>query len=166
MSDKKKILMIGQFPPHIGGVGVHIHSLAKAIVKRGDEVDVLTYPHNDIKDIYIDNNTNNDNTTHINNTNKKNSKNKIKVHGTFGINICGLRSLFFTLSGTIKAINLIRKNKIDIIHGHYLFPSGLVAVLAGKITKTPVFVTAHGSDMFCLYKQHSFMRPVVKYVLK
>ncbi|MGL6299067.1 MAG: glycosyltransferase, partial [Methanobacteriaceae archaeon] len=46
------------------------------------------------------------------------------------------------------------------------FPSGLVAVLAGKITKTPVFVTAHGSDMFCLYKQHSFMRPVVKYVLK
>ena len=24
-----KIAMVGQFPPHVGGVGVHIHTLSK-----------------------------------------------------------------------------------------------------------------------------------------
>ena len=46
-----KIAMVGQFPPHIGGVGVHIHTLSKELVKQGHEVYVITYPHKDIKDI-------------------------------------------------------------------------------------------------------------------
>ena len=28
-----KIAMVGQFPPHVGGVGVHIHTLSKELVK-------------------------------------------------------------------------------------------------------------------------------------
>jgi N-acetyl-alpha-D-glucosaminyl L-malate synthase BshA len=138
-----KIAMIGQFPPHIGGVGVHIHSLSKELVKNGDEVFVITYPHKDIMDI-----------------------DGIKVIGTKGPNIAGFRSLFFLFIGTIQLIRLIRKYNIDIIHGHYLFPSGLVAVLAGLFTKKKVYVTAHGSDMFCLYKQHFFIKPIIKFVLK
>ena len=27
-----KIVMVGQFPPHIGGVGVHIHTLSKELI--------------------------------------------------------------------------------------------------------------------------------------
>ena len=26
-----KIAMVGQFPPHVGGVGVHIHTLSKKL---------------------------------------------------------------------------------------------------------------------------------------
>ncbi|MGN1185642.1 MAG: glycosyl transferase family 1, partial [Methanobrevibacter wolinii] len=33
-----KIAMVGQFPPHIGGVGVHINLLAHELVKRGHTV--------------------------------------------------------------------------------------------------------------------------------
>ena len=46
-----KFAMVGQFPPHIGGVGVHIHTLSKELIKQGHEVYVITYPHKDIKDI-------------------------------------------------------------------------------------------------------------------
>ena len=138
-----KIAMVGQFPPHIGGVGVHIHSLAKELVKNGEEVFVITYPHKDIKDI-----------------------DGIHVIGTYGPNIAGIRSLFFALFGTIQLIRIIKKYDIDIIHGHYLYPSGIVAVLASVFTKKKVYVTSHGSDMFCLYPQHKFMQPIIKFVLK
>ena len=40
-----KIAMVGQFPPHVGGVGVHIHTLSKRLVEMGHEVYVVTYPH-------------------------------------------------------------------------------------------------------------------------
>ncbi len=135
--------MVGQFPPHIGGVGVHIHSLAKELVKNGEEVFVVTYPHKDIKDI-----------------------DGIHVIGTYGPDIAGIRSLFFAIFGTIQLIRIVRKYDIDIIHGHYLYPSGLAATLAGIFTKKKVYVTAHGSDMFCLYPKHKFMQPIIKFVLK
>ena len=146
-----KIAMVGQFPPHIGGVGVHIHSLAKELVKNGEEVYVVTYPHKDIK--------NDPNHDYMN-------YDGIKVVGTKGINIPGLRSLFYTLFGTIQLIKLIKKYDIDIIHGHYVYPAGFIAVLAGIFTKKKVYITAHGSDMFCLYHQHKFMQPIIKFVLK
>lgn len=146
-----KIAMVGQFPPHIGGVGVHINSLSKELLKNGEEVFVITYPHKDIKNEvnkdYMDNNG-------------------IKVIGTRGINIPGLRSLFYVLFGTINLIRIVRKYSIDIIHGHYLYPAGLIAVLGGMFTKKKVYVTSHGSDMFCLYPQHKFMRPIIRFVLK
>lgn len=146
-----KIAMVGQFPPHIGGVGVHINSLSKELLKNGEEVFVITYPHKDIKNEinkdYMDNNG-------------------IKVIGTRGINIHGFRSLFYVLFGTINLIRIVRKYNIDIIHGHYLYPAGLIAVLGGMFTKKKVYVTSHGSDMFCLYPQHKFMRPIIRFVLK
>ncbi len=146
-----KIAMVGQFPPHIGGVGVHINSLSKELLKNGEEVFVITYPHKDIK----------------NEVNKDYMDNSgIKVIGTMGINIPGLRSLFYVLFGTINLIRIVRKYNIDIIHGHYLYPAGLIAVLGGIFTKKKVYVTSHGSDMFCLYPQHKFMRPIIRFVLK
>ena len=30
-----KIAMVGQFPPHFGGVGVHIHTLSKELGESG-----------------------------------------------------------------------------------------------------------------------------------
>ena len=65
-----KIAMVGQFPPHVGGVGVHIHTLSKELVKQGHEVYVITYPHKDIEDI-----------------------DGIHVIGTKGVNIPGIRGL-------------------------------------------------------------------------
>lgn len=46
-----RVCILGQYPPHIGGVSSHTYLLSQEIVKRGDEVYVLTYPHPDVKDL-------------------------------------------------------------------------------------------------------------------
>ena len=138
-----KIAMVGQFPPHIGGVGVHIHSLSKELIRQGHEVYVITYPHKDIKDI-----------------------DGIHVIGTKGVNIPGLRGLFFAINAKKELKELIEREDIDIIHGHYLFPAGWASVKAGKSTNTKTYVTSHGSDMFELYKKQAYTRPLIRKVLK
>ena len=135
--------MIGQFPPHFGGVGVHIHTLSKELVKQGHEVYVITYPHSDLADI-----------------------DGIHVIGTKGINIPGIRGLMFKKNAKKALENLLNDVDIDIIHGHYLFPAGAAAVEVGSKHKIKTYVTAHGSDMFEMYKKQSFMRPTIKKVLK
>ncbi|WP_432645480.1 glycosyltransferase family 4 protein [Methanobrevibacter sp.] len=138
-----KIAMVGQFPPHVGGVGVHIHTLSKKLVEKGHEVYVITYPHKDIKDI-----------------------DGIHVIGTKGFNFPGVRGLMFAKNAKKALENLLEKEDIDIIHGHYLFPAGAAAVEVGKEHNIKTYVTAHGSDMFELYKNHPFMRSTIKKVLK
>ena len=138
-----KIAMVGQFPPHFGGVGVHIHTLSKKLVEEGHEVFVITYPHKEIRDI-----------------------DGIHVIGTKGINLPGIRGLMFKNNAKKELEDLIKKEDIDIIHGHYLFPAGAAAVEVGIKHNIKTYVTAHGSDMFELYKSKPFMRPTIKKVLK
>lgn len=137
-----KIVMVGQFPPHFGGVGVHIHTLSKKLVECGNEVYVITYPHKDIKDI-----------------------DGIHVIGTKGINIPGVRGLMFKKNARKALEQLLEKVDIDIIHGHYIFPAGAAAVEVGKKHNIKTYVTAHGSDMFELYKSHPLMRSRIRNVL-
>lgn len=138
-----KIAMIGQFPPHIGGVGVHINSLAHELIKQGHTVYVITYPHKDIKDI-----------------------DGIHVIGTKGINIPGLRGIVFYINGKKELKKLCKKEDIDIIHGHYLVPAGLAAVEVGNELDIKTYVTAHGSDIFELYNKKSYSHHIIKKVLK
>ena len=138
-----KIAMVGQFPPHVGGVGVHIHTLSKELVKQGHEVYVITYPHKNIQDIE-----------------------GIHVIGTKGLNIPGVRGLMFKKNAKKALENLLQKEDIDIIHGHYLFPAGAAAVEVGNSHGIKTYVTAHGSDMFEVYKKQPLMRSTIKNVLK
>ena len=138
-----KIAMVGQFPPHAGGVGVHIHTLSKKLVEEGHEVYVITYPHKEIKDI-----------------------DGIHVIGTKGLNIPGVRGLMFKKNAKKALEELLEKEDIDIIHGHYLFPAGAAAVEVGNAHNIKTYVTAHGSDMFELYKSQPLMRSTIRNVLK
>ena len=138
-----KIAMVGQFPPHVGGVGVHIHTLSKKLVEEGHEVYVITYPHKEIKDI-----------------------DGIHVIGTKGLNIPGVRGLMFKKNAKKALEELLEKEDIDIIHGHYLFPAGAAAVEVGNAHNIKTYVTAHGSDMFELYKSQPLMRSTIRNVLK
>lgn len=135
--------MVGQFPPHVGGVGVHIHTLSKKLVEEGHEVYVITYPHKEIKDI-----------------------DGIHVIGTKGLNIPGVRGLMFKKNAKKALEELLEKEDIDIIHGHYLFPAGAAAVEVGNAHNIKTYVTAHGSDMFELYKSQPLMRSTIRNVLK
>lgn len=136
------ICLLGQFPPHIGGVSSHTYLLAQELIKRGDKVYVLTYPHQDIKDL-----------------------DGISVETAFTVNIKGLRGLLFFISALFKLFSMVRKYDIDIIHAHFLIPPGLIAVLVGRLTRKKVAVTVHGSDIF-IQAKNPILRSLIKYTLK
>jgi len=138
----KKVLLIGKFPPHLGGVASHAYNLAKQLKNKGYQITVITYPHDKIKDIE-----------------------DIKVSSAPTINIKGLRGLIFTLTATKKLIKIIREENIDIIHAHYIIPPGLIALLGSLITGKPYYVTVHGSDALILSSKN-LIKPIIKTILK
>jgi glycosyltransferase involved in cell wall biosynthesis len=113
------------------------------LVEEGHDVYVITYPHKEIRDI-----------------------DGIHVIGTKGLNIPGVRGLMFKKNAKKELEKLLEKEDIDIIHGHYLFPAGAAAVEVGKEHGIRTYVTAHGSDMFELYKSQPLMRSTLKNVLR
>ncbi len=58
-----------------------------------------------------------------------------------------LPMLVYMLSGFMKALHLCIREKPDIIHGNWIVPTGLIASLAGYLTRVPVINTARGMDM-------------------
>lgn len=137
-----KICILGHFPPHIGGVSSHTYLLSQELLKRGDEVYVLTYPHKDVYDL-----------------------DGIHVETAPTINIKGLRGFFFFLSATIKLIGMTRKYDLDLVHAHFLIPPGLIAVIASSVTGKKTAVTVHGSDIFIL-ASNPILRSIIKSILK
>lgn len=53
-------------------------------------------------------------------------------------------------------LGLIRGYKYDVIHAHYIFPSGLLALLYKKIWKKKLVVTSHGGDIDKMAKKNKF----------
>lgn len=137
-----KICILGHYPPHIGGVSSHTYHLSQELIKRGDEVFILTYPHPDIKDY-----------------------NGIHIETAPTVNIKGLRGLIFFITATIKLISMTRKYDIDIIHAHYILPPGLIAIIANTVTHRKTAVTVHGSDINIL-ASNALLKNLIKYVLK
>lgn len=50
----------------------------------------------------------------------------------------------------LNMAKLIKKEKIDIIHAHWILPQGFLAYLCKKLFKVPYVVTAHAGDIFPL----------------
>ncbi|MDY9922280.1 glycosyltransferase [Methanobacterium sp.] len=137
-----RVCLLGQYPPHIGGVSSHTYLLSRELVKRGDEVYVLTYPHRDVEGI-----------------------NGVKVETAFAPNIKGLRGLFFFISSTFKLMGMVRRFNIDLIHAHFLIPPGLIGVCVGSLLGKKTAVTAHGSDLL-IQAKNPILRRLIKFVLK
>jgi len=55
--------------------------------------------------------------------------------------------LSYLVSAVFNAIKLVRKHKINIIYAQWTIPSGLIGVIAGWITRRPVVLAVHGSDL-------------------
>ena len=63
----------------------------------------------------------------------------------------GLVPLFF-LGELFRLIHLLRRQRFDLIHAHWLVPQGLVVLAAQLFMKStpPVLCTSHGGDLFGL----------------
>jgi len=56
----------------------------------------------------------------------------------------------FLCAQFVSLFLLVLQLRPDVIHAHWLVPQGLWAVLIKKLFRTPVFITAHGADVFSL----------------
>jgi len=62
------------------------------------------------------------------------------------------------------AIWLIKKEKIDIIHSHWIIPNGLVGAICKKIFGMRHITTAHAGDVFIMRNSKKFSR-ISKFIL-
>lgn len=118
-----RILMVGHYPPHTGGVAQHLDNLVRELRKK-HEVHVLTYgpviPREFEKDY---------------------------VHQVTVPPLYGLRGTSFTLLGAGKILRLHREHDFDLIHAHFAGTTSFSAVIARSRLDVPLVVTVHGSDL-------------------
>lgn len=72
--------------------------------------------------------------------------------------------LFF-LSELFSTIKIIRKEKIDVIHSHWLVPQGFVGAIIKKINKIPHIATVHAADVFGL-ERLPFKQKIANFIVK
>jgi glycosyltransferase involved in cell wall biosynthesis len=76
------------------------------------------------------------------------------------------RVLSYLLSGTLKTWQAVRKERAEIIHAHWVIPTGLIAVIVGKyLSNKPVVVTAHRADITVFPQKSWFARLAAGFVL-
>ena len=157
-----RILVLNyEFPPLGGGAAPVAYSIAKELVKKGNQVDVVTMgfkglPKHEKKD---------------------------------GINIYRVRCLrkskatcnsFEMMTYVVHAFffcrRLLKENKkknikYDLNHPHFIIPTGVVSYLLKKLYGLPYIITSHGSDVpgynpdrFQL--QHILLRPFWKRIIR
>ncbi len=58
---------------------------------------------------------------------------------------------FFLFFNCISLIKILRHEKIDAVHAHWVIPQGFVAIVAKFISrkKIPILITSHGGDLYC-----------------
>lgn len=77
--------------------------------------------------------------------------------------IVKLNMPLFLISFFIRGLVLSRK--ADIIHAHWLLPSGLVGLLSKKFLKKPFVVTLHGTDLREAVEK-KYIRPIARIILQ
>jgi len=75
-----------------------------------------------------------------------------------------LRMIFYYVSGFLLAVYVMLKNRCNLIHVHWVIPTGLIGVWAGRLLKKPVVVTIHGSDFRMATERESFITKIFLYV--
>ncbi|WP_460040997.1 glycosyltransferase family 4 protein [Thermococcus atlanticus] len=118
-----RILMIGHYPPHWGGIANHLDNLVRELRER-HEVHVLTYGPIEPRDFERD-----------------------LVHQVSVPNVFGIRGTSFSILASRKIVRLHRKFRFDVLHAHFVGTTSYAGLLAKKRTGVPLVVTAHGSDL-------------------
>lgn len=69
----------------------------------------------------------------------------------------------FLASQIKNAKSIVEKEKISLVHAHWLIPQGLIGVFLKKKYNLPLIVTIHGSDLFPL--KNAFFKKIQKNVV-
>jgi glycosyltransferase involved in cell wall biosynthesis len=132
---KKRLLLLNyEFPPLGGGASPVSFELAKFLVKHYEyEIDVVTMGYKNLP------------------------KKEVVIPGLTIYRVPCWRSkketcqpfeqLTYLLSGYLHCRKLLKIKKYDLMHVHFLIPTGILALILKKQFQLPYIVTSHGSDV-------------------
>ncbi len=58
-----------------------------------------------------------------------------------------LRMITYVLSGILKSIHVLKRDRCQLIHANFVVPAGLIGVIVAKLSGRKVLVSAHGTDI-------------------
>lgn len=77
------------------------------------------------------------------------------------------RVVSYLLSGAYRAWKVVQREQVELIHAHWVIPTGLIGVIVGRyLTGKPVVVTAHRADINVFPEKSKLARLAAKFVLK
>jgi glycosyltransferase involved in cell wall biosynthesis len=128
-----KILMLNyEFPPIGGGGATVTAQLCEHLVQLGHSVDVATMRHKNLP--------------HEETVNGVNIYRVPSYRGR--ADICRTHEMAtYLIGGRKPALKLAQKNQYDIIHAHFIIPTGPLVQYIHKHTGIPYLITCHGSDV-------------------
>jgi glycosyltransferase involved in cell wall biosynthesis len=121
-----------EYPPIGGGGGVVCQGVAQALVRAGHEVHVVTSGMRDLPAYELDQGV------HVH---RVPCVRRVRFHAT------AAELATQILPSYKKGLELARREPFDLIHCHFIIPSGVVAYMLHRRTGLPYVLTAHGSDV-------------------
>jgi len=134
--------------PTFGGSGVVATELGKALAHKGHKVHFITYQQPVKLDIFSEN---------------------IFYHEVKVSNYPLFDYQPYELVLTSKLVDVVKFEKLDVLHVHYAIPHASAAYMAKKILATqginiPIITTLHGTDITLVGKDSSF-EPVITFAI-
>ncbi|MHA1222534.1 MAG: glycosyltransferase [Candidatus Heimdallarchaeaceae archaeon] len=71
----------------------------------------------------------------------------------------------FVLFQVLKVLQIVKKKKIDIIHAHWILPSGFSSLIVALLFRKKLVLTAHGSDLTYCSKTR-ILRSFLKFTIQ
>ncbi|HEY9205612.1 MAG TPA: glycosyltransferase family 4 protein [Candidatus Methanoperedens sp.] len=143
-----------EYPPLGGGAAPVTKSLSEELVKLGHSVDVVTMGFKGLKQV-----------EEINGVTVYRVPSIRKKH-----EVCQTHEMMTYCYSAYRFLpKLLKQNKYDICHTHFIIPTGIVSYLYKS--KIPYIITSHGSDVpghnpdrFCY--QHEMLKPLWRKIVK
>lgn len=137
--------------------GIFIQKMARLLKKEGYEITVVT-PKIYQKSLYFEN------------------QNGIKVYRFpfFARNklliehekVPFIRMTLYYVTGFLTAIYAALKNRIKVVHVHWVIPTGLIGSWVGFALGKPLVVTIHGSDLRMALEKSGFIKKIFIHVCR
>ena len=151
-----KILVLNfEYPPLGGGGGPVCKQLSELFARRGHDVEVITMGFKGLP--------------------KREDHNGLRITRVPAMRkhqaTCETyEMLSYVISAFPGVVSRLSKNDYDIIHVHFVIPTGLLAFLAARFSNVPIVITAHGSDIPGYNPDrfgflHKFTRPLLRLIL-
>jgi glycosyltransferase involved in cell wall biosynthesis len=71
----------------------------------------------------------------------------------------------YLLRGTLWTCRVVREQRCEVIHAHWVVPAGLMGAWVAKLTRTPLIVSAHGSDLL-VWARKGGIRSLARWTLR